>query len=91
MFFVFLHILSRSKAFLDEPEIENPVIISTSLNNCKSEDSDFQNDSGNGPVSNPFSSNDEDDSNFDNIDNVDVKQLVDTISHPEIFIKGKNT
>lgn len=81
----------RTKAFLDEPEIENPVVISQNLKNCQSEGLDDQEDIGNGPISNPFSSDDEIHSSFDNIENDDAKQLNETVSHPEIFIKGKST
>lgn len=83
---------------LEEPEIENP-----SLNNYSSHWPDYQEEEDNEPIAkkiqthenitatNPFSSEDEglDHHDFDNMNEEDVKQFVETITHPEISIKGK--
>lgn len=40
-------------------------------------------------ATNPFSSDDEEHHDFNNMNDYDVKQFVETIAHPEISIKGK--
>ncbi|XP_065364675.1 zinc finger protein 782-like [Calliphora vicina] len=89
--------LNISKVSLDEPEIENPPAC---LNNYSSHWPDYQEDDDNEPIANnetmaatnPFSSEDEglDHHNFNDMDEEDVKQFVETIAHPEISIKVEN-
>ncbi|XP_037824066.1 zinc finger protein 90-like isoform X2 [Lucilia sericata] len=89
--------LNISKVSLDEPEIENPPQLSASLNNYSSHWPDYQEDDDNEATApnetmaatNPFSSEDEglEHHNFNDMDEEDVKQFVETIAHPEISIK----
>ncbi|XP_023303972.2 zinc finger protein 420 [Lucilia cuprina] len=92
--------LNISKVSLDEPEIENPPQLSASLNNYSSHWPDYQEDDDNEATApnetmaatNPFSSEDEglEHHNFNDMDEEDVKQFVETIAHPEISIKVEN-
>lgn len=87
-----------------EIRIDNSANVSTSLNNYSSHWPDYQEEESGAPehitsrqnenitATNPFSSDEGDTTDhhdFSEMDEEDVKQFVETLTHPEISIKGK--
>lgn len=76
--------------------------MASSLNNYSSHWPDYQEGDAKEPIAiddpknqaidatNPFSSEDEDHRELNDMEDEDVKQFVETIAHPEISIKGRS-